>query len=208
MKKKIYKQWWFYLIIVLIIISIPQMFVNDLSQNNTPEEKKEINNSEETKDKYYIIDTFISKYNENSSRKISNSIEIDIQDKESGYYRTEYRLNAFNGALAKQSTIGNYTMDIVNYRVSNDYPTESSDLRIYITVDTYEDMQIILESILKVMDSNITSEDINDIYDTLEVVSSKSLVLGQSDEITGYINKNNSNKYEIMIDTSKIYFLN
>ena len=184
------------------------MFVNDSSQNNTPEEKKEINNSEEAKDKYYIIDTFISKYNENSSRKISNSIEIDIQDKESGYYRTEYRLNAFNGALAKQSTIGNYTMDIVNYRVSNDYPTESSNLRIYITVDTYEDMQIILESILKVMDSNITSEDINDIYDTLEVVSSKSLVLGQSDEITGYINKNNSNKYEIMIDTSKIYFLN
>lgn len=208
MKKKIYKQWWFYLIIVLIIISILQMFVNDSSQNNTPEEKKEINNSEETKDKYYIIDTFISKYNENSSRKISNSIEIDIQDKESGYYRTEYRLNAFNGALAKQSTIENYTMDIVNYSVSNDYPTENSDLRIYITVDTYEDMQIILESILKVMDSNITSEDINDIYDTLEVVSSKSLVLGQSDEITGYINKNNSNKYEIMIDTSKIYFLN
>lgn len=207
MKKKIYKQWWFYLIIVLVVISLPQMFVDDSSQNNTPEEKEEVNNTEETKDKYYIIDTFINKYNENSTKKISSSIEIDIQDKDGGYYRTEYRLNAFKGALAKQSTIESYSMDIVNYRVSNDYPTESSDFRIYITVDTYEDMQVILESILSVVDSSITTDDINDIYDTLSVVSSKSLVLGQSNEITGYVNKNNSSKYEIMIDTSKIHFL-
>ena len=206
MKKKIYKQWWFYLIIGLVIISIPQMFINNSSTENKSNEKEEIDNKEETKDKYYIIDKFISKYNDISTKKVSNSIEIDIQDKENGYYRTEYRLNAFKGALAKRSTIENYTMDIVNYRV-DDFPDENSDFRIYIIVDTKEDMKIILENVLKVFDSTISSEDFNDIYDTLEVVSSKSLVLGQSNEITGYININNSGKYEIMLDTSKIQFL-
>ena len=49
---------------------------------------------------YEIVDAFIADYNELSQTPIENIIEIDINDKDGEYYRTEFRLLAFEDAPA------------------------------------------------------------------------------------------------------------
>ena len=46
------------------------------------------------------LDTFIDEYNSVSEIKINSHEEIDIHDKSGGYYRTEFRLNHYDGAIA------------------------------------------------------------------------------------------------------------
>lgn len=66
-----------------------------------------------TKDKSSVIDMFIFKFNEIATIPMTDSFEIDIHDKEAEFYRTEFRLTAFDDAKAKRCKIGEDTIDII-----------------------------------------------------------------------------------------------
>lgn len=106
---------------------------------------------------YDVIDTFIDKYNAIAENKLTNPVEIDIQDKE--HYRHEFRLNAFEGAVAKQCTIGDTTVDIINYGSHGGYWSNGS-IRMYLTTDDAEFAIAFFDSAAKILDPTLTETDI------------------------------------------------
>ncbi len=112
--------------------------------------------SDEVSD-YDVIDTFIEKYNAIADKQLTNPVEIDIQAPE--HYRTEFRLNAYKGAVAKQCTIDNTTVDIVNYG-SNGGFWNNDDIRMYLTTDDAEFAVEFFNSAVKVLDPTATDDDI------------------------------------------------
>ena len=179
---------------------------NEVADTTTPTEET-INQdetvTEEPVNEFSVIDTFIAKYNAFAVNQISDITEMDIQGDD---YRTEYRLNAFKTAIGKKGTITGGNIEIVNYGSwSND------TIRYYITTDTLDNAIDIYTTIIHILDSSITDEEIADSYSSLDSVSSANIYLGSSGYISGYINTNYANGgvsgYEIMIDCDKLNFM-
>ena len=200
-QKLILKKWWFWLILLFIIFSISiSPFINNLvtDKNNINDISNEISLDVENTT---ILDTYIIDYNNNAQNKITNLINFDVQDKNSGYYKTEFRLNAFNNAIAKHGKLDNFDISIIDY--SSTFGTMYiQNLRIYANINNEETMKDFFENSIKVLDKNIMEKDFDDIYYTLNSYNAKNFVLGNNDEITGYIEKKNNN-YEIMINYQK-----
>ncbi|MBE5924891.1 MAG: zinc ribbon domain-containing protein [Lachnospiraceae bacterium] len=139
-------------------------------ENNVPEQKKtEDVAQDDTIDGYDVIDTFIEKYNEIADNKITNPVEIDIKDSE--HYRTEYRLTAFNNAVAKQCSVGGTYIDIVNYgSMHND------EIRMYLNTDDEELAISVFTSVTKVLDNTITDEELSDAVENLKSDKSNNVV--------------------------------
>ena len=76
------------------------------------------------------------------------------------------------------------------------------NLRIYANINNEEIMKDFFKNSIKVLDKNVLEKDFDDIYNTLNSYNTKNFILGNNDEITGYIEKK-SNNYEIMINLSK-----
>ncbi len=172
---------------------------SDTINDNTTEE-----NIEEPVDEFAIIDTFIDKYNDVAVNTISDIVEMDIQGDD---YRTEFRLNAFKSALGKKGSITGGRINIVNYGT-----WENDTIRFYVTTDNLDNAIDIYTTIIHILDSSITDEEIADSYSSLEHVSSANIYLGSAGYISGYINCTYANGgiggYEIMIDCDKINFMN
>ncbi|MBQ2915232.1 MAG: hypothetical protein IJE51_00425 [Clostridia bacterium] len=159
------------------------------------------NNTEDTgnsADKYSNLKLFISTYNSIAKTDISDLIEIDIQSPE--YYRTEFRLNAYQNAPAYKGSIGNNAMEIIN---SNYDGIFGSDLRIYAFVDTLEAATDVFESFCKACDSEITKEDFDEFYEYRSLDSGDCRIVLK--QISGYVMKDNDG-YEILLDGSPDYF--
>ncbi len=136
---------------------------SDSNQQNKYSPRNETEDSADNADKpnepvaleYEIIDSFIEQYNETAESKLTNPIEIDIQATE--HYRTEYRLNAFKNAVAKQCSINNTVVDIVNYGgMSND------SIRLYLVTDDEELAISFFDRATKVLDSTVTDQMIEE----------------------------------------------
>ena len=107
-------------------------------------------------DKLYAIDTFIEKYNAISTRPIADAIEIDIHDKESSNYRTEYRLAAFNDAKAKRGFIGEDMIDIVCTGKTSD----EFNIRIYFNTSNRDIAEDVFHSIALNVYPNLTETEL------------------------------------------------
>lgn len=64
------------------------------------------------------LDGFIDRYNENAALKFEETLRFDAQDKDSGYYRTEYRLGAWKDSRCSHGKAGGVEVDLVAYRDS------------------------------------------------------------------------------------------
>lgn len=145
-----------------------------------------------------IIDEFIVAFNAMSETPITERVVFDPTDKESGHYRTEYRLSAWDGSVGEIAKIGNMDIDIVNYGGYGGY-SENEDLRIYITADTIEEILQVFPYAAKAMDPTVTDEEIQEIIDDVKEFGDKNgLYIG---ELSGLIL---SHKYysELMLDLS------
>ena len=134
------------------------------SYNLRSEPQESIDNGEKDSEpvvtEYEIIDAFIEEYNATAENKLSNPTEIDIQASE--HYRTEYRLNAFKNAVAKQCSISDTVVDIVNYGgLSND------SIRMYLTTDNEELAISFFDTAAKVLDSSATDQMISEANDNI-----------------------------------------
>ena len=170
-------------------------------QIEDPKDKTDSGNSSNntTTDKYSNLKSFIDKYNKISKTNITNPLEIDIQSPE--YYRTEFRLGAFQNAPAYKGSIGNNHIEIIN---SNYDGVFGSDLRIYAFVDTLAEATDIFESFCKACDPDITQEDFDEFYkyDSLDSEYGCSIVIGN---ISGYVHIK-ADGFDIMLDADPDYF--
>lgn len=144
-------------------------------------------------DIYKIIDSFISSYNEATDVEIVDTTEIDITDKNGEYYRTEFRLLAFQDAPAKQGSVGNSTIQIINYGSLN-----LSGLRIYVSSESKEELKDIFVTAALLFDDSITSDEIEKAFSKYDLGGS--FLLGEN--LTGVINGFGEN-CEFMLDDSR-----
>ena len=110
--------------------------------------------STETVAELLKVDNFIEQYNMIASTPITDIIEIDITDKESGHYRTEFRLGAFSDSYAKTGKIGDTTIDIVGYGWNND------NLRLYVDSADLALIKEIIEAASPILDPMVSEADV------------------------------------------------
>ena len=207
MNNKIYKKWWFYLIITVIALLIISMFNNtDINEekNDITENATSDNNIDIKQENISVVDTFINKYNLNNNSKITNIIDIpDIQNKESEYYRVEFRLGAFKNSIFKHGLIDNEsTIDIINYNLDTISSDQYGIFRIYVNSSNYDGMKSILKNSINIIDKNISDEDINNIHNSFDSIGINSFLLGENNYISVYFTKS-----EFMIDIEKVKFI-
>lgn len=207
MNNKIYKKWWFCLIITVIALLIISMFNNTYineERNNITENATSDNNTDIKQENISVVDTFINKYNLNNNSKITNIIDIpDIQNKESEYYRVEFRLGAFKNSICKHALIDNEsTIDIINYNLDTISSDQYGKFRIYVNSSNYNGMKSILKSSINIINKNISDEDINNIHNSFDSTGNNSFLLGENNYISVYFTKS-----EFMIDIEKVKFI-
>ena len=110
-----------------------------------------------------LIEGFILKYNQTSPNDITDTSEINITDRESGHYRTEFRLNAFQGAYSKTGKIGNIVLDIVTYGYG-----ENDDIRIYVDDISLDKAKEIIKYAVPILDDTVTNADVQEVLDYLD----------------------------------------
>lgn len=120
-------------------------------------------------DEFQVIDTFIEKYNATAATPMTEPVIIDINDKSSKYYRTEYR--TLNNALAKQCKIGNATIDIVS---TTDF-FSGPNIRIYLNTTSVEFAEEVFDTIVKLVYPEITDTELAEAHSKLRQDSSSSL---------------------------------
>lgn len=133
--------------------------IDDATVENTEESIEE----EIVKDKIYVIDTFIEKYNAIATTPITDAFEIDIHDKEAGYYRTEFRLGAFDDAKAKRAYIGEDMIDIV----CTEELFEGFNIRIYFNTDDRDVAEDVFDSIALNVYPDLTEAELTEASDEI-----------------------------------------
>lgn len=144
-----------------------------------------------------ILNKFFEMYNSLSDNHVSNLSDMDIQGDD---YRTEFRLNAFENAVGKKGKINAGFVEAVNYGVwGND------SIRIYARLDSYDAAIDLAYDVIHVLDSTITDDKISE-----EIGTEKNMILGDKNQISGYISADyadgNVVGYDVMIDCTNIEF--
>lgn len=115
-------------------------------------------------DPYEDLNAFIESFNSSSDIKIVSQEQIDIHDKTGGYYRTEFRLSAFDDAIAYHIVFDDNSsadmIDTVNW--SSGETVNGSIARIYVLAESKESLESIFRTACKVMHSDITDTDIDE----------------------------------------------
>ena len=177
-----------------VLLLIGTLSPNDTTSTETSNSKS--GGTEQVETDVNINDTFIKKYNANSSSKIENVTAFDAQDKESGYYRTEFRLNAFENNSSIHGTIANGTIDLINYGSLG----EKDKFRLYASTDGEEQMKEIFKKAINIMDSSISDDEINEeINEAIKIKDNRFVLKGNVD--SGYI-MFTKGKWEILIDSN------
>ncbi len=152
------------LVMTFSLASCGETMENEASQQEGQEEsvvEKQEPKDDEITDEVSCVDAFIQQYNEKATVPITDIVEVDITDKESGHYRTEFRLGAFSDSEAKTGKIGNTTIDIVCYGKKNE------KIRIYADEIELKQVKDIVKYASPILDNELNDSDISD---TLEYI--------------------------------------
>ena len=148
-------------LVILLIFFMAGCGGSDEMKNTTIEESIEVDPViEEPIVEITKIDEFIELYNQSAPVSITDAIEIDIRDKDGGHYRTEFRLTAFDDAIAKTGKLGDMIIDLV-------YCDWFDEFRIYVDGITPEQAAEIIKYAAPIMDPDVSSEELQDVLDYL-----------------------------------------
>ena len=106
---------------------------------------------------FYMAEEFVSKFNSISDIQIEGIEEFDPQDILSYYYRTEYRLSAYDESLGIHGDVGNVSLDVVEYGIDRLFSDRS--LRVYL-YGTEEEVLDIYDNVVHAIAPEISQEDI------------------------------------------------
>jgi len=177
---------------VLLIISVFNQYdtldntINSVIDSGTEQVEQEVK----------VNEIFIEKYNNIGSTKIENITSYDAQDKESGYYRTEFRLNAFKNNDSIHGTINNGTIDIINYGSLS----KKDKFRLYFSSENEEQIKLIFKNAINIIDNSVSEDEINEeINEAMKTKDNRFVLKGNID--SGYIMLTKG-KWEILIDSN------
>lgn len=119
-------------------------------------------NEQMTKDE--VINLIQSRINEMSDKQLIFVEEFKPNDEESGHYRTEFRLRAYNNAAGYSFLYGNTEIDIV----IRDDMFNKNVVRIYANRISIDDSCKIISIVSPVLDKNVTQDDINKTIDYIK----------------------------------------
>ena len=140
-------------------------------ENNSDSQSSESQNGKEDNEepgpeqpplKLEKVDLFIEEYNKAATTPITDISEIDVTDRASGHYRTEFRLGAFEDAYAKTGLIGDIAVDIVGYG------GDKEDIRIYADGISLEQAKEIIKIASPILDTTLSEIDIQDVMTYLD----------------------------------------
>lgn len=166
------KRHYIFLVILMAIIlsSCADTDKNELPNENailTPEssiseEAATTDSSSVETEKIEKTDGFIEQYNQVAPTPITDISEVDVTDKESGHYRTEFRLSAFSDSYAKTGYIADSAIDIVSYGWLD------VDIRVYVTGADLDRAKEVIKAASPVLDSDLTESDVQEVLDYLD----------------------------------------
>lgn len=166
------KRHYIFLVILMAIIlsSCADTDKNELPNENailTPEssiseETATTDSSSVETEKIEKTDGFIEQYNQVAPTPITDISEVDVTDKESGHYRTEFRLSAFSDSYAKTGYIADSAIDIVSYGWLD------VDIRVYVTGADLDRAKEVIKAASPVLDSDLTESDVQEVLDYLD----------------------------------------
>lgn len=146
------------------------------------------------------IEKFVLKYNEIADMPITERTEFDPQNTESGYYRHEYRLTAWEGSVGEVGRIGDFIIEITNYGSYGGFYDENDSLRVYLTTASIEEMVNIVPALIKALDASATETEIQEVQNAIKETSfsQETFYVGEIDTI---LFLKNADSYELMLDT-------
>ena len=145
------------IMVAIMLTACGTQSTTETQETNAPKGESITENEPATTD---VVSAFIEQYNTKTDIPITNPIEIDIHASE--YYRTEFRLNAFKNAVAKRCSIGEATIDIINYgNLSND------SIRFYLKTDDKEFAVQVFKTAVSIFDPDATDKEINDAVEAI-----------------------------------------
>lgn len=166
------KRHYVFLVILMAIIlsSCADTDKNELPNENaimTPEssiseETATTDSSSVETEKMEKTDGFIEQYNQVAPTPITDISEVDVTDKESGHYRTEFRLSAFSDSYAKTGYIADSAIDIVSYGWLD------VDIRVYVSGADLDRAKEVIKAASPILDSDLTESDIQEVLDYLD----------------------------------------
>lgn len=177
------------LILILLLSLIPAC---SASSNGKSEAKNNKTSIEKQTDKYEIVNRFIELCNNKYNIPISDIGEMDIQGTD---YKTEFRLQAYDGAVGKKGYIDGYKIEMVNYGVWN-----NDSFRIYLEADSFENATTMFKQLIKVFDNSITDTEIDEKLNSSSL-KSINFNFNEKNYLTSYIEDKN-----VFIDTTEIKF--
>lgn len=158
------------ILMAIILSSCADTDKNELPNENailTPEssiseETATTDSSSVETEKIEKTDGFIEQYNQVAPTPITDISEVDVTDKESGHYRTEFRLSAFSDSYAKTGYIADSAIDIVSYGWLD------VDIRVYVTGADLDRAKEVIKAASPVLDSDLTESDVQEVLDYLD----------------------------------------
>ena len=160
-------------------------------QTEEPNQSNDANDAEESDADYAVINSFIEQYNKIADVPITDPVKMELKDPT--FYRTEYRLTAFRNAVAKRCSIGDATIDIVNFgSLKND------EIRFYLITDDEEFAIQVFKNAVSIFDPDLTEEEIEEAVDDIKIEER-----GFIKDITYYYI---SSYRELFVDNSNIDF--
>lgn len=146
-----------------------------------------------------LIDKFVTIFNELSSIPITERASFEPTDRESGYYRHEYRLDDWDGSVGEVGKVGEHTIEITNYGLCGGFYDKNNYLRIYLTTDTIEQMVEKIPALVKALDSSVTEEEIKEVQEGISdtAFSQETFYIADINTIL-FLKQNDS--YQIMLD--------
>ena len=116
----------------------------------------------ETQGGIEILYSFIDQFNSVSPIQIVDIEECDITDKESGHYRTEFRLTPFQTSISLVGKYSDTSFDIIAYGHNAVNNQDYEDMRIYVSGLSKEQAMEIVKYASPILDSELTNTEIDD----------------------------------------------
>ena len=141
----------------------------------------------------YISDA-VSKYNEQATEQLVFVEDFIPSDKESGHYRTEFRLNAYSDALGKSYLLGDKVVDIV---ASQSY-MGAVGCCVYTNDTSFEQVIALIKGFSPIMDETLSEDDLQLAID--EISEQKTANGYRFGKIVITLFGSDTKGYELMID--------
>lgn len=170
--KPIWEKWWFWIIIILVVAAIGGTNGNNGSTQSTSSSpsgvatKPNVMPKKETKGKAEggksalakksPLKQFEESFNSQSATPISDASSFVVQDRNSGHYRAEYRLDAYSDAIGEHGKIGDISIDMVQYR---------DDMFRFYATGPRDSVLAAYPALAKSMDPSLSDADIQAVVD-------------------------------------------